>query len=101
MVGGCSRSIAGALHMMLSLSSSSSSSRLGGALALGRHPRSLTRSGDDSSRLFLTGALDAQTTTSSCQYFLMKSEPDEFSIQDLEKCQEQEWDGIRSFQARP
>lgn len=30
----------------------------------------------------------------------MKSEPDEFSIQDLEKCKEQEWDGIRSFQAR-
>lgn len=33
-------------------------------------------------------------------YFLLKSEPDEFSIQDLQKCREQEWDGVRNFQAR-
>lgn len=33
-------------------------------------------------------------------YFLLKSEPDEFSIHDLQKCQEDEWDGVRNFQAR-
>jgi len=33
-------------------------------------------------------------------YYLLKSEPDEFSIQDLQRCQESVWDGIRSFQAR-
>lgn len=48
-------------------------------------------------RLSLTGTLNTQ---SSCSYYLLKSEPDEFSIQDLEQCQEQEWDGIRNFQAR-
>ncbi len=50
-----------------------------------------------SSRYFLTGTLHAQA---SCNYYLLKSEPDEFSINDLEKCQEQEWDGVRNFQAR-
>ena len=34
------------------------------------------------------------------RYFLLKSEPDEFSIEDLQRCQESVWDGIRSFQAR-
>lgn len=35
-------------------------------------------------------------------YWLMKSEPDAFSIDDLEKCdgQTEPWDGIRNYQAR-
>lgn len=35
-------------------------------------------------------------------YWLMKSEPDAFSIDDLEKCDDQTepWDGIRNYQAR-
>lgn len=36
------------------------------------------------------------------KYWLMKSEPDEFSIDDLQKCNEQKsaWQGIRNYQAR-
>jgi predicted RNA-binding protein with PUA-like domain len=37
---------------------------------------------------------------SSTGYYLLKSEPSEFSIQDLEKCVVEEWDGVRNFQAR-
>ena len=35
-------------------------------------------------------------------YWLMKSEPGEFSIQDLRQCPEQRepWDGVRNYQAR-
>lgn len=33
-------------------------------------------------------------------YWLMKSEPDEFSIQDLEQAQQARWDGVRNYQAR-
>eukprot|EP00544_Gedaniella_sp_CCMP2646_P009837 CAMPEP_0202495266 /NCGR_PEP_ID=MMETSP1361-20130828/15907_1 /ASSEMBLY_ACC=CAM_ASM_000849 /TAXON_ID=210615 /ORGANISM="Staurosira complex sp., Strain CCMP2646" /LENGTH=228 /DNA_ID=CAMNT_0049126223 /DNA_START=30 /DNA_END=716 /DNA_ORIENTATION=- len=33
-------------------------------------------------------------------YYLLKSEPSDFSIHDLEKAGEQEWDGVRNFQAR-
>ncbi|EIK54633.1 hypothetical protein YO5_17745 [Stutzerimonas stutzeri TS44] len=33
-------------------------------------------------------------------YWLMKSEPDEFSILDLEKQQQARWDGVRNYQAR-
>lgn len=33
-------------------------------------------------------------------FYLLKSEPAEFSIQDLEKNVVQEWDGVRNFQAR-
>jgi predicted RNA-binding protein with PUA-like domain len=51
-----------------------------------------------SSRTFLTGTLCAQASPSN--YFLLKSEPDEFSIEDLQKCKEDEWDGVRNFQAR-
>lgn len=90
MVGGRRMSMTVA-HMILSLS------RLGASsFCLTLSKRSPTTIGNYS-RLFLTGSLNAQT---SCNYFLMKSEPDEFSIQDLEKCKEHEWDGIRSFQAR-
>jgi predicted RNA-binding protein with PUA-like domain len=36
------------------------------------------------------------------QYYLMKSEPHVFSIQDLQNCQDQqsEWDGVRNYVAR-
>ena len=33
-------------------------------------------------------------------YWLMKSEPDAYSIKDLEKEEETLWDGIRNYQAR-
>lgn len=33
-------------------------------------------------------------------YWLMKSEPDEFSIEDLRKLQQGRWDGVRNYQAR-
>ena len=103
MVGRRKTSIAVALHAMLALS------RWGTSSSFAWRPRSLPMS-RRCVRLFLTTGADATATndnnpqtsssSSSSQYFLMKSEPDEFSIQDLEQCQEQEWDGIRSFQAR-
>jgi len=34
------------------------------------------------------------------QYWLMKSEPDEFSIDDLQRVGSEPWDGIRNYQAR-
>lgn len=34
------------------------------------------------------------------KYWLMKSEPSEFSIDDLEKVGEQLWDGVRNYQVR-
>ena len=33
-------------------------------------------------------------------YWLMKSEPDEFSIRDLKKMGHGRWDGVRNYQAR-
>lgn len=33
-------------------------------------------------------------------YWLMKSEPDEFSIKDLQRRGEARWDGVRNYQAR-
>jgi len=33
-------------------------------------------------------------------YWLLKSEPDEFSIQDLESKKQAPWDGVRNYQAR-
>ena len=33
-------------------------------------------------------------------YWLMKSEPDEFSIKDLQAKQQAPWDGVRNYQAR-
>jgi hypothetical protein len=33
-------------------------------------------------------------------YWLMKSEPDEFSIKDLAKLSKARWDGVRNYQAR-
>ena len=43
---------------------------------------------------------DLQFTKENPNYFLLKSEPDEFSIHDLKECGEEEWDGVRNFQAR-
>jgi predicted RNA-binding protein with PUA-like domain len=34
------------------------------------------------------------------RYWLMKSEPDVFSIDDLERKGESDWDGVRNYQAR-
>jgi predicted RNA-binding protein with PUA-like domain len=34
------------------------------------------------------------------QYWLMKSEPEEFSIDDLERKRREPWDGVRNYQAR-
>lgn len=34
------------------------------------------------------------------KYWLMKSEPDVFSIQDLEQKRREPWDGVRNYQAR-
>jgi len=34
------------------------------------------------------------------QYWLMKSEPSEFSIDDLKKVKVEPWDGVRNYQAR-
>ena len=34
------------------------------------------------------------------QYFLLKSEPSEYSVSDLEHDVREEWDGIRNYQAR-
>jgi predicted RNA-binding protein with PUA-like domain len=34
------------------------------------------------------------------RYWLMKSEPEEFSIEDLKEIKEEPWSGVRSFQAR-
>ena len=38
----------------------------------------------------------------ACRYWLMKSEPSTFSVQDLRKVRHQttSWDGVRNFQAR-
>ena len=36
----------------------------------------------------------------SIQYFLVKSEPHEFSIQQLKECGREEWDGVRNYAAR-
>ncbi|MET0386314.1 MAG: EVE domain-containing protein, partial [Polyangiales bacterium] len=38
--------------------------------------------------------------TKSRQYWLMKSEPDAFSIDQLAKMKRSGWDGVRSYQAR-
>ncbi len=34
------------------------------------------------------------------QYWLMKSEPNSFSIHDLERLRKSSWDGVRNYQAR-
>jgi predicted RNA-binding protein with PUA-like domain len=39
-------------------------------------------------------------TNASMQYWLMKSEPGDYSIDDLERDGTEHWDGIRNYQAR-
>jgi len=38
--------------------------------------------------------------TRAIRYWLMKSEPDVFSIEDLERKKKTSWDGVRNYQAR-
>ena len=38
--------------------------------------------------------------TATTQYWLMKSEPDAFSIDDLKRKGQEAWDGVRNYQAR-
>jgi len=40
------------------------------------------------------------TKAEDAQYWLMKSEPSEFSIDDLQKRGKHHWDGVRNYQAR-
>ncbi|OGZ17604.1 MAG: EVE domain-containing protein [Candidatus Lloydbacteria bacterium RIFOXYC12_FULL_46_25] len=40
------------------------------------------------------------SSTRVTQYWLMKSEPGEFSIDDLRKKKKHHWDGVRNFEAR-
>ena len=43
----------------------------------------------------------SQPATNGCmQYWLMKSEPGDYSIDDLERDGTEHWDGIRNYQAR-
>ena len=37
---------------------------------------------------------------SQCNYWLMKSEPNSYSIQDLKRDKTAFWDGVRNYQAR-
>lgn len=39
-------------------------------------------------------------TQSNTQYFLLKSEPDEYSITNMQDDKTEEWDGVRNYQAR-
>lgn len=43
---------------------------------------------------------NASPTTGTRQYWLMKSEPDAFSIDDLARKKQAPWDGVRNFMAR-
>jgi predicted RNA-binding protein with PUA-like domain len=38
--------------------------------------------------------------TATTHYWLMKSEPDAFSIDDLKRKRQEAWDGVRNYQAR-
>lgn len=50
----------------------------------------------------VNAVLDAGTSNDdpATQYFLLKSEPVDYSISDLERDCTEEWDGIRNYQAR-
>ncbi|KAH9578218.1 EVE domain [Trypanosoma melophagium] len=39
-------------------------------------------------------------SSETVQYWLMKSEPYKFSIDDLKKCERSPWDGVRNYAAR-
>ncbi len=40
------------------------------------------------------------TRVNIMKYWIMKSEPEEFSIEDLDRVQEYLWDGVRNYQVR-
>jgi predicted RNA-binding protein with PUA-like domain len=42
----------------------------------------------------------ATSTSTAHQYWLMKSEPTAFSIDDLKRKRQEPWDGVRNYQAR-
>lgn len=44
--------------------------------------------------------MTARSTTARRRYWLMKSEPDAFSIDDLERVGIEPWNGVRNYQAR-
>lgn len=46
------------------------------------------------------GRSEAQRASEAPRYWLMKSEPDVFSIDDLAQKKRSPWDGVRNFQAR-
>ena len=49
-----------------------------------------------------TPALHYSISSVSMKYWLMKTDPEEFSLEDLKKCPNQTecWDGVRNYQAR-
>ncbi|KAL7437772.1 hypothetical protein ACHAXH_008814 [Discostella pseudostelligera] len=52
-------------------------------------------------RRVATSSVDSdETNNNAVQYFLLKSEPSEYSISDMERDTREEWGGIRNFQAR-
>lgn len=46
------------------------------------------------------GGNKENSTDTHTRYYLLKSEPSDFSIYDLEKAGNEEWDGVRNYQAR-
>jgi predicted RNA-binding protein with PUA-like domain len=61
-----------------------------GFVSVGISPSTISTSSADS--------IEANNKT--VQYFLLKSEPSEYSISDMERDTREEWGGIRNFQAR-
>jgi predicted RNA-binding protein with PUA-like domain len=47
-----------------------------------------------------TRASQARVSTTAMRYWVMKSEPDEFSIDDLARKGREPWSGVRNYQAR-
>lgn len=54
------------------------------------------------SKVLVAGLIPPQGFCMAKKYWLIKSEPDVFGFDDLEKCKDQteHWDGIRNYQAR-
>jgi predicted RNA-binding protein with PUA-like domain len=59
-----------------------------------------TAPGYESSGSCYTSAPEIQRNSGNMAYWLMKSEPDAYSIDDLERDRREMWDGIRNYQAR-
>jgi len=45
-------------------------------------------------------AADNDADGTAANYFLLKTEPSHFSIQDMARLQQEDWDGVRNYQAR-